>query len=128
EAQQLGLDPHAVAKTLIMEDEQARPLIVIMHGDRQVSVKHLARQTGVKKIQLCTAVAAQRNYGYLIGGTSPFATRKPMPAWVEAGLLVLPKIYVNGGRRGMLVGISPRVLTDALDARAIQSAIGAEDE
>lgn len=121
-ARQLDLAPHAVAKTLIMEDENKQPLIVVMHGDKEVSTRNLARQTGAKKIAPCTPDTAQRHSGYLVGGTSPFATRKRMPVWVEAELLTLPRLYINGGRRGFLLGIAPRVLVELLDAKPVQAA------
>lgn len=121
-ARQLGLDPHAVAKTLIMEDENKQPLIVIMHGDKEVSTRNLARQTGAKKIAPCAPATAQRHSGYLVGGTSPFATRKKMPVWVEAELLTLPLIYLNGGRRGFLLGLAPDTLVSLLDAKPVQAA------
>ena len=108
-----------------MEDETAAPLIVLMHGDRQVSTKNLARQIGAKKVAPCKPEVAQRHSGFLVGGTSPFGTRKAMPVYVEAGILELPGIYINGGRRGYLVGISPGVLTSLLGARPVQCA-GAE--
>lgn len=123
-ARQLGVDPRLVAKTLIMEDERARPLIIIMHGDREVSTKNLARQTGAKKIEPCKPEVAQRHSGYMVGGTSPFGTRKKMPVWVEAGLLDLPVVYVNGGRRGYLIGIAPQALVDVLQAGSV--AVGIE--
>lgn len=122
-ANQLGLDLHQVAKTLIMEDEQARPMVVVMHGDLEVSTKNLARQTGSKKIAPCSPETAQKHSGYLVGGTSPFATRKKMPVWVEEGLLAFPVIYVNGGRRGYLIGVAPSTLPDLLDARAVQAGL-----
>lgn len=122
-ARQLGLDLHQVAKTLIMEDEQARPLIVVMHGDREVSTKNLARQTGAKKIAPCTPETAQKHSGYLVGGTSPFATRKRMPVWVEEALLNYPIIYINGGRRGYLIGVAPSALLDLLDAKPVQAGL-----
>jgi len=121
-ARQLGLDPHAVAKTLIMEDENKQALIVIMHGDKEVSTRNLARQTGAKKIAPCAPATAQRHSGYLVGGTSPFATRKKMPVWVEAELLALPLIYLNGGRRGLLLGLTPDTLVKLLDAKPVQAA------
>jgi Cys-tRNA(Pro) deacylase len=124
-ARQLGVDEHHVVKTLVMEDETAAPLIVLMHGDRQVSTKNLARQIGAKKVAPCKPEVAQRHSGFLVGGTSPFGTRKAMPVYVEAGILELPGIYINGGRRGYLVGISPGVLTSLLGARPVQCA-GAE--
>ena len=124
-AKQLGWDEHAVVKTLVMEDEAARPLIVLMHGDRQVSLKNLARQIGAKKVAPCKPEVANRHSGFLVGGTSPFGTRKDMPVYVESTVLELPKILINGGRRGYLVGIDPRVLTEGLGARPVQCA-GAE--
>ncbi len=122
-ARQLGLDLHQVAKTLIMEDENAKPLIIVMHGDREVSTKNLARQTGAKKIAPCKPEVAQRHSGYLVGGTSPFATRKAMPVWIEAELLDYDTIYVNGGRRGYLVGVSPKDLVESLKARSVQAGL-----
>jgi Cys-tRNA(Pro) deacylase len=122
-ARQLGLDPHAVVKTLIMEDESAKPLVVLMHGDREVSTKNLARQAGLKKVAACQPDTAQRHSGYLVGGTSPFATRKAMPVWVEASVLELPRLYINGGRRGYLLGIEPAVLTQLLRARPVSVAL-----
>lgn len=124
-ARQLGVDEHAVVKTLVMEDDAARPLIVLMHGDRQVSTKNLARQIGAKRVQPCTPEVAQRHSGYLVGGTSPFGTRKTMPVYVEQTVLALPRIYINGGRRGYLVGIDPQVLAGPLGARPVNCA-GAE--
>ncbi len=124
-ARQLGVDEHHVVKTLVMEDEAAKPLIVLMHGDRQVSTKNLARQIGTKKVSPCKPEVAQRHSGYLIGGTSPFGTKKAMPVYVEATILDLPKIYINGGRRGYLVGLAPQLLTGLLDAQPVQCA-GAE--
>ena len=122
-ARQLGLDPHAVVKTLIMEDESAKPLIVIMHGDREVSTKNLARQAGLKKVSPCHPDVAQRHSGYQVGGTSPFGTRKTMPVWVEAAILDYPLVYINGGRRGYLIGIAPRVLLDLLKAKPVSVAL-----
>ncbi|MGB6102719.1 MAG: aminoacyl-tRNA deacylase [Pusillimonas sp.] len=122
-ARQLGLDLHQVAKTLIMEDENAGPLIVVMHGDCEVSTKNLARQTGAKKISPCSPESAQKNSGYLVGGTSPFATRKKMPVWVEEDLLAYPVIYLNGGRRGYLIGVAPSVLLDLLGAKPVAAGL-----
>lgn len=122
-ARQLGVDEHAVVKTLVMQDDKAQPLIVLMHGDRQVSTKQLARGIGVKSVESCGVDAAQRHSGYLVGGTSPFGTRKAMPVFVEASVLTLPRIFINGGRRGYLVGIDPTVLGDVLGARAVQCAL-----
>jgi Cys-tRNA(Pro) deacylase len=124
-ARQLGVDEHHVVKTLVMEDESAAPLIVLMHGDRQVSTKNLARQIGAKKVTPCKPEVAQRHSGFLVGGTSPFGTRKAMPVYVESSILELPGLYINGGRRGYLVGIAPGVLTDLLGAKPVQCA-GAE--
>ena len=115
-ARQLGVDEHAVVKTLVMEDESGRPLIVLMHGDRSVSTKALARALSVKRIAPCAPEVAERHSGYQVGGTSPFGTRKRLPIYVEATVLDLPSIYVNGGRRGYLVGIAPAVLTSVLGA------------
>ena len=125
-ARQLGMDPHHVAKTLVMEDEQAKPLIIIMHGDCEVSTKNLARQIGVKKVSPCKPEVAQRHSGYMVGGTSPFGTRKNMPVWVEASLLELPTIYLNGGRRGYLLSLSPQALVKGLKARAVNVALTKE--
>lgn len=122
-ARQLGVDEHAVVKTLVMQDEAARPLIVLMHGDRKVSTKNLARQAGRKSIEPCAPEVAQRHSGYLVGGTSPFATRKAMPVYVEASVLALPRIWINGGRRGFLVSLEPRVLVDLLGARPVDCAL-----
>jgi Cys-tRNA(Pro) deacylase len=122
-ARQLGVAEHAVVKTLVMQDDVARPLVVLMHGDRQVSTKSLARQIGAKTVEPCQPEAAQRHSGYLVGGTSPFGLRKPMPVYVEATVLALPRILINGGRRGFLVGIAPQVLVDALGARPVQCAL-----
>ncbi|CAB3635280.1 MAG: Cys-tRNA(Pro) deacylase [Achromobacter sp.] len=122
-ARQLGLDPHAVVKTLVMEDESAKPLIVVMHGDREVSTKNLARQAGLKKVEPCKPDVAQRHSGYQVGGTSPFGTRKKMPVWVEAEVLQYPVVYINGGRRGYLVGIDPNVLVSLLGAKPVTVAL-----
>jgi Cys-tRNA(Pro) deacylase len=119
----LGVAEHAVVKTLVMQDETAQPLVVLMHGDRKVSTKNLARQAGVKRIEPCRPEAAQRHSGYQVGGTSPFGTRKPLRVYLERSILALPKIYINGGRRGLLVGIAPgeivRVLRPVLVAVAL---------
>lgn len=121
-AKQLGVDEHHVVKTLVMEDEHAKPLIVLMHGDRTVSTKNLARQIGVKRIEPCKPEVASRHSGYLVGGTSPFGTKKAMPVYVEASILALERIYVNGGRRGYLVSLAPSVLSTLLNARPVQCA------
>ena len=122
-ARQLGVAEHAVIKTLVMQDERARPLVVLMHGDKQVSTKNLARQIGVKSVEPCTPEAAQRASGYAVGGTSPFGLRKPMPVYVQATVLALPRICINGGRRGFLVGIDPAVLTGLLGATPVDCAL-----
>ncbi len=122
-ARQLGVDEHAVVKTLVMQDDRAQPLIVLMHGDKQVSTKNLAREIGVKSVEPCKPDVAQRHSGYLVGGTSPFGTKKAMPVWVEASVLELPRIYINGGRRGYLVGIAPAVLMALLAARPVHCAL-----
>ncbi|MFL9873186.1 aminoacyl-tRNA deacylase [Paraburkholderia megapolitana] len=121
-ARQLGVDEHHVVKTLVMEDEHARPLIVLMHGDRTVSTKNLARQIGAKRVEPCKPEVASRHSGYLIGGTSPFGTRKAMPVYVESTVLELERVLLNGGRRGFLVSIEPVVLTTLLDAKPVQCA------
>ena len=122
-ARQLGVDEHAVIKTLVMQDERAQPLIVLMHGDRQVSTKNLARQIGAKSVQPCTPEAAQRHSGYPVGGSSPFGTRKPMPVFVERSVLALPRICINGGRRGYLLGLAPGLLLEKLSARPVDCAL-----
>ena len=121
-SRQLGLDEHAVVKTLVMQDQDAKPLMVLMHGDRQVSLKNLARQIGARKVEPCKPDAAQRHTGYQVGGTSPFGTRKNLPVYVERSILELPAIYINGGNRGFLVEISPRILTDLLHAQPVDCA------
>lgn len=122
-SRQLGIAEHQVVKTLVMQDERAQPLIVLMHGDKQVSTKHLARQIGAKSIEPCTPEVAQRHSGYLVGGTSPFGTRKAMPIYVEASVLALPSMCINGGRRGYLLGVPPAVLTELLAARPVNCAL-----
>ena len=122
-ARELGVDEHAVIKTLVMQDETANPLIVLMHGDRKVSTKNLARQISCKSVEPCKPEIAQKHSGFLVGGTSPFGTKKAMPVYVERAVLDLPKIYINGGRRGYLIGISPAVLVSLLQAKAVECAI-----
>jgi Cys-tRNA(Pro) deacylase len=122
-ARALGVDEHHVVKTLVMEDERAAPLIVLMHGDRTVSTKNLARQIGCKRVEPCKPDAAERHSGYQVGGTSPFGTRKRMPVYVERSVLELPTIYINGGRRGYLIGLSPAVLSGLLNATPVDCAL-----
>jgi len=122
-ARVLGLDPFAVVKTLIMQDQDARPLAILMHGNRTVSTKNLARQVGVRSIEPCRPEVANRHSGYLVGGTSPFGLRRDMPVYVESTVLGLPRIWINGGRRGFLVGIDPAVLTGPLAAVGVQCAL-----
>ena len=122
-ARQLQVDEHQVVKTLVMQDEQKKPLIMLMHGDRKVSTKQLARQIGRKSIEPCDVEVAQRHSGYQVGGTSPFGLRKAMPVYVEASILDLSKIYINGGRRGFLLGLSPQVLSKVLLAKPVHCAL-----
>jgi len=122
-AQVLGFDPYTVVKTLVMEDEKARPLIVLMHGNRTVSTRNLARQIGAKSVQPCKPEVANRHSGYLVGGTSPFGTRKEMPVYIEQTILELPRICINGGRRGYLVGIDPTVCAGLLGAKPVNCAL-----
>ena len=122
-AQVLGLDPFTVVKTLVMQDEAARPLVVLMHGNRTVSTKNLARQIGCKSIEPCKPEVANRHSGYLVGGTSPFGLKRSMTIWVETTVLALPRIWINGGRRGFLVGIDPAVLSAPLGARPAACAL-----
>jgi len=122
-SRELGVDEHAVVKTLIFEDDAGAPLVVLMHGDREVSTKALARQLGKRTIQICRPEVANRHSGYLVGGTSPFGTRKAMPVYVERTILDLPRIYVNGGSRGFLVGIAPGELLRVLGATPVDAAI-----
>ncbi len=121
-ARQLGVPEHRVVKTLVMEDETGKPLIVLMHGDRSVSTKTLARAIGVKRVQPCAPAVAERHSGYQVGGTSPFGTRKRLPVYVEATILELPSLLINGGRRGYLVEITPDVLTSRLGATPVACA------
>ncbi|MDO4592998.1 MAG: Cys-tRNA(Pro) deacylase [Comamonadaceae bacterium] len=122
-ARQLGLDEHAVVKTLVMQDQDAKPLIVLMHGDCTVSTKNLARQIGAKSVEPCKPEVANRHSGYLVGGTSPFGTRKQMPVYIEHSILDLPRIAINGGRRGFLVQLDPRVCVELLGAKTVQCAL-----
>ena len=122
-SKQLGVPENEVIKTLVMQDERAQPLIVLMHGDKQVSTKNLARQIGAKSVEPCKPEAAQRHSGFMVGGTSPFGLRKAMPVYVEETALSLPRICINGGRRGYLVGIAPAVLTELLGAKPVNCAL-----
>ena len=122
-AEVLGFDPFIVIKTLVMQDQDAKPLIVLMHGNRKVSTKNLARQIGAKTVEPCQPEVANRHSGYLVGGTSPFATRKAMPVFIESTILELPRILINGGRRGYLLGMEPRVCARLLAARSVQCAL-----
>ncbi len=122
-AEVLGLDPFSVVKTLVMQDQDRQPLIVLMHGNRSVSTKQLARQTGRKQIEPCAVEVAQRHSGYLVGGTSPFGTRRAMPVFIERSILALPHIALNGGRRGYLLGIDPQVCVELLHARPVDCAL-----
>ena len=122
-ARELNVPEHDVIKTLVMQDEAARPLIVLMHGDCKVSTKNLARAIGCKSVEPCKPEVAQRHSGYQVGGTSPFGTRKVLPVYVEESILALEKIYINGGRRGYLVGIAPQVVVEQLNAKAVNCAL-----
>ena len=122
-ARELGVDEHAVIKTLVMEDETAKPLVVLMHGDCKVSTKELARQASCKKIEPCQPDVANRHTGFLVGGTSPFGTKRRMPVYLEKSILDLPLIYINGGRRGFLVGITPQALVQALSPQLVEVAL-----
>lgn len=122
-AEALGLDPFSVVKTLVMQDQDARPLIVLMHGNRKVSTKQLARQIGAKSVEPCQPEVASRHSGYQVGGTSPFGTRRQMPVYIEQSILDLPRIALNGGRRGYLIGIDPQLCVQLLGARPVQCAI-----
>lgn len=122
-SRELGVDEHAVIKTLVMEDEAARPLLVLMHGDRQVSTKELARQIGCKTVSPCAPATADKHSGYQVGGTSPFATRKAMPVYLEETIAELPRIYINGGKRGFLIGLDPRELIRVLQPTLVKVGI-----
>lgn len=122
-AEMLGLDPFMVIKTLVMQDQDARPLVVLMHGNRTVSTKNLARQIGAKSVEPCKPEVAQRHSGYMVGGTSPFGTKREMPVYVEATVLALPRIVLNGGRRGYLIGIDPQVCVQLLGATPVECAL-----
>jgi Cys-tRNA(Pro) deacylase len=121
-ARQLGVDLHTVVKTLVMQDQDAKPLVVLMHGDREVSLKNLARDIGAKRVEPCKPEVAERHSGYKVGGTSPFGARKAMPVYVEASILELPRILINGGRRGYLVGMAPDACVRVLGAKPVRCA------
>ena len=121
-ARELGVDEHAVIKTLVMEDEEHAPLVVLQHGDRSVSTKELARALGKRKIVPCDPAVAERHSGYQVGGTSPFGTKKPLPIYVERTILDLERIYINGGSRGFLVSLAPRALVEAFGAVPVDAA------
>src|SRR5512137_1727879 len=125
-ARELGVDEHAVVKTLVMEDDTGKPLLVLMHGDREVSTKELARILGTRSIRPCSPDAANRHTGYLVGGTSPFGTRKPLPVYAEATLFDLPQIWINGGRRGFLMRLAPAALEQVLSVVRVSVAIRPE--
>ncbi len=122
-ARELGVEEHCVIKTLVMEDDLQQPLLILMHGDRQVSIRELARQAGRRSIQPCTPEVANRHTGYLVGGTSPFGTRKPLPAFCERTILDCAKIFINGGKRGYLVGLAPTDLIRVLQPQLVEVAI-----
>jgi Cys-tRNA(Pro) deacylase len=122
-SRELGVDEHAVVKTLVMEDDGGTPLVVLMHGDRQVSTRELARVIGVKTVSPCSPETAQRHTGYQVGGTSPFGVRKAMPVYMEETILDLPRIYINGGKRGYLVGIDPKDVASILHPTLVRVAI-----
>jgi Cys-tRNA(Pro) deacylase len=122
-SRELGVEEHAVVKTLVMEDDQGEPLVVLMHGDREVSTKALARQLSRRAVQICKPEVANRHSGYQVGGTSPFGTRKRMPVCVERSVLDLPRIYVNGGSRGFLVGIDPKEIQRVLEVTVVEVGI-----
>jgi Cys-tRNA(Pro) deacylase len=122
-AEVLGLDPYSVVKTLVMQDEKRQPLVVLMHGNRKVGTKDLARQISRKTVEPCEPAVANRHSGYLVGGTSPFGTTRAMPIFMEASILELPRIAINGGRRGFLIGIDPKVCQDLLAATLVQCAM-----
>jgi len=122
-SRELGVDEHIVIKTLVMEDERKQPLIVLMHGDREVSTKNLARQVGAKAVSPCAPEAAQKHTGYLVGGTSPFGTRKSLPVYLERSIADLDRIYINGGRRGFLVSLSPGDLVRVLSPTLVDASL-----
>lgn len=127
-ARELGVDEHAVVKTLVMEDEARRPLVVLMHGDMQVSTKELARVIGVKAVTPCDPNVAQKHSGYMVGGTSPFGTRKSMPVYMERSILDLERIWINGGKRGYLVGVNPQDVVGILAPTLVQVGMAADHD
>ena len=124
-ARELGIDEHIVAKTLVMQDDEREPLMVLMHGDREVSTKQLARQIGKRSVEPCATAVAERHTGYMVGGTSPFGTRKQLRVFIERTILELDRVYVNGGRRGFLVSLAPSEIVRVLDATPVDVAISA---
>jgi len=122
-AEALGVGEHAVVKTLVMETEARKPLVVLMHGDREVSTKNLARAIGAKSVQPCNPQTAQKHTGYMVGGTSPFGTKAKLPVYVERTIFELPQIYINGGKRGFLVAIEPKILRELLSAEEVEVAV-----
>jgi Cys-tRNA(Pro) deacylase len=122
-SRELGVDEHAVIKTLVMQDDAKKPLLILMHGDREVSTKQLARQIDRKSVEPCDPATAQKHTGYAVGGTSPFGTRKELPVYVERSVLDLDRIYINGGRRGLLVSIAPAELIRVLRATPVEAAL-----
>ncbi|MBT4496412.1 MAG: aminoacyl-tRNA deacylase [Gemmatimonadetes bacterium] len=126
-SRELGIDHHSTVKTLIMEDDGKKPLVVLMHGDLDVSTKNLARHIGVKTVSPCTPEVAQRHTGYMVGGTSPFGTRKPLPVYMEKSILGLPRVYINGGKRGYLVGMIPAEIQRLLQPTLVEVGIPPED-
>lgn len=122
-ARELGVEEHAVVKTLVMQDDRRAPFIVLMHGDREVSTKQLARHIGRRSVEPCAPAVAERHTGYMVGGTSPFGTRKPLPVFIERSILELDRVYVNGGRRGFLVSLAPSEIVRVLGATVVEVAI-----
>jgi Cys-tRNA(Pro) deacylase len=122
-SRELGVDEHAVIKTLLMQDDRKQPLLVLMHGDREVSTKNLARQIGAKSIEPCEAAVAERHTGYMVGGTSPFGTRKALPVFLERSIALLDRVYINGGRRGFLVSLDPSEIVRVLKPTLVEVAV-----
>ena len=122
-SRELGVDEHAVIKTLVMQDDKAQPLIVLMHGDREVSTKNLARQIGAKSVEPCAPAVAEKHTGYLVGGTSPFGTRKTLPVYIERSITNLDRVYINGGKRGFLVALAPSEIVRVLTPTLVEAAL-----